>query len=500
MKKLLCLFLAGLMLLSTFSMVACGDTNVETDETQAATEANTEATTLSEDYACELPGDLDFQDEQINVLFAKRPGREDELVSPELGLGALSDSVYERNLAVEEQVGVKLNFIANDSDTVADALGLDVQSGDGAYDLVADGTYKAITPVLEGYYHDLNQTDYVDTSKHYWTQGYNEMVTFTSESKQYLVTGSAAISLFRLMYLDIYNKTLLNELQKEDLYDVIKSGRWTLDYQYELFANTYVDNGDSAVNDADVHGFVTGDTISVDPYLVASGIHMIVKDPDTFELTFNEGEKERLSSLCDKIQKIYNTQDTFVYKGAENDDVGKTMIIQKFTDKKAIMATIQFYSMETNYNDVGALDYGIAPIPKFSTDQPRYYSYVQDQVTGFGISSIVSEKRLPMVSATLESIGYHSYLLVRPAYYETTLSKRYMKDEKSLEILNLIFDSLYFDFSSTCGNITATAIRDQLRPVLSGNANTISSKMNSWKRSLNKGLKSCNEKLTKLGT
>ena len=501
MKKVLCLILAGLMLGSALSMVACGNTNeTNQDQGQGDTQAVVEEDTTPPEYICEIPSTLKFDGKEVNILFAKRPGREDEMVSADhLGEGVLSDAVYQRNMAVEEQLGVKLVYIANDDDTVSDKLKTDISSGDGAYDLIADGTFRAIVPVIDGFYKDLNQTEYVDTSKHYWTQGYNDMVTFTSDNKQYLVTGSVAISLFRYMYLTIYNKTLMEELDKPNLYDVIKNGQWTLDYQYGLINETYADYGDPAVDEGDFHGFVTGDTISVDPYMVACDIPMIIKDAETRELVFNIEAQSKLVDLCDKVQKLYNDQSTYVYKTSAMDDVGKTNIIQKFTNKKAMMATIQFYSMEANYNEVGALDYGIAPIPKFSEDQKEYRSYVQDQVTGMGISAVVRSDREDMVSATLESIGYHSYRLVRPAYYETTLSKRYMQDENSLEILGLIFDSLSFDFSSTCGNIvTSCVIRDQLRPVLSGKNNTVASKMNSWKRSMNRSLGSHNQKLAEL--
>ena len=157
--------------------------------------------------------------------------------------------------------------------------------------------------------------------------------------------------------------------------------------------------------------------------------------------------------------------------------------------------------METNYNEVGALSYGIAPMPKFDKTQPAYHSYVQDQVTGFGISAGVAENRMEMVSAALEAIGYHSYRLVRPAYYETTLSERYMQDPQSQEILDTIFGTLSFDFSSTCGNIiTSLVIRDTLRPLLSGSSNKIASTTKSWEKSMNRRLQQYNDKLAELGS
>ena len=394
--------------------------------------------------------------------------------------------MYERNVTVEEQLKVTLNMIPNKDDDVANDLKMDFQSNTGDYDLVADGTYKAITPVIEGCYKDLNQTEYVDTSKHYWTQGYNDMVTFTTDNKQYLVTGSAAISMFRYMYLTIYNKEMFNEYKLPDLYETVSNGDWTLDYQFEIIQDVYSDtNGNSQNDEDDFHGFVTGDTISVDPYMVASDIHMIIKDTETRDLLYNAEGVGPLSDLCDKIQLVYNNESTHVYKGQAYDDVGQNYIIEKFASEKAMMATILFYNMETNYNEVGALSYGIAPMPKFNKEQENYHSYVQDQVTGFGISAVVKDDRIDMCSAVLEAIGYHSHQLVRPAYYETTLSERYMQDPQSQEILDTIFDTLSFDFSSTCGNAVGTlVIRDTLRPLLSGTSNRIASTSKSWARSM----------------
>ena len=508
MKKTLCLALAIFMCLSTLAMAACG-TNTDTPPANDVTyevvtnpeQNQEEEDTANLDYACGLPDDLDFGGDSINFLFADRPGREDELVSEGgLNSGAIGSAVYERNVTVEEQLKVSLEMIPNTTDSVAADLKLDYQSGTCEYDLIADGTYKAIIPVIEGCYKDLNQTEYVDTSKHYWTQGYNDMVTFTTNHKQYLVTGAAAISLFRYMYLTIYNAEMFNEYQLPDLYETVRNGDWTLDYQFQIIQDVYTDTSGNSQNDADdFHGFVTGDTISVDPYMVASDLHMIIKDQETRDLVYNAAAVSTLSDLCDKVQALYNNENTYVFKTATYDDVGQNYIIEKFASEKAMMATILFYNMETNYNEVGALEYGIAPMPKFSTDQKDYHSYVQDQVTGFGISAGVKDDRMDMCSAALEAIGYHSHMLVRPAYYETTLSERYMKNPESQEILDTIFDTLSFDFSSTCGNIvTSLVIRDTLRPLLSGSSNKIASTAKSWERTMARQLERYNEKLAAL--
>ncbi|MBQ4111781.1 MAG: hypothetical protein IJD38_03180, partial [Clostridia bacterium] len=454
MKKLLCLLLAALMMLS---LVACatGDDGPSGDDTKDQGTVN-EQETADPNFTCDLPSNLDYKGETIGILYADVNNKGDELVSEKLGLGVVSDAVYERNLAVQEMLKVTFEFYPeDDASQVANSQTLDIQGGQGDYDLVVNGTYMAVQPAMEGKYVNLNTLENINTDKHYWTQGYNDMVTFTDAEMQFLASGPIAISMFRFMFLTLYNKTLFNDNKIPDLYETVKAGEWTLDYQYSIVKDHYVDkDGDSKASDGDFYGFVTGDTISVDPYMVAANIHMITKDPETGDMIYNAAAISNLSDLCDKLHLIYQNESTYIYKGAANDDVPYNFIIDHFTANNALMATTMFLKMETNYDALAALSYGIAPMPKFDTNQQSYYSYVQDQVSCFGISAVVGdEDRQEMLAAVLEAMAYHSYKLVRPAYYETALSERYMQDPESKEVLDMIFDTLYFDFSSSCSNV-----------------------------------------------
>ncbi len=500
MKKCLCLLLATLMLLS---LAACGDNSeVDSKGTQATSGDTTEADTQNMDFVCELPDNLNYGNETVNIIYADAVGRDDELVSEGgMGSGTVSEAVYERNDLVQKQLGVVLAMIPADGLSVASKVNADIESSSGDYDLVVNGTYLAITPATEGKYLDLNALDNIDTSKHYWTQGYNDMVTFTENNRQYLATGSLALSSFRLMYLTIYNKALFEDNQLADLYEVVKNGEWTLDYQYNIISGQYVDSdGDGKVSKGDSYGFVTGNCVSVDPYTVAGDVHMIIKDEDTRDLKFNSEALSPLSDLVDKVQKLLQDPGTYLFKTATEDDVGLNNIVETFAMGKSLMATLMFWNMEHNVEDLASMSYGIAPIPKYSEEQKEYHSYVQDQVSSFGISAAIGdEDRQEMLAAVLESLAYHSYNVVRPAYYNNTLSSRYMQDPNSAEILDLIFESLSFDFSSSCSNIiTGCVIRDSLRDIYGSRTNTVSSSTKSWSRTVDRALQNINTRLNSL--
>ncbi len=479
------------------TVTACGEASDDmTDTTVANTSAATEADTVDQRFVCDLPDELNYGDEIVHILYADVTGRNDELVGESDG-GVVSEAVFERNVTVEEFLGIKFELIAS-KNTATDHKN-DVAGGTAAYDIISNGTNTSVIPAMEGNYLNLSVLENIDTSKHYWTQGYNEMVTFTDENMQFLASGPIAISMFRYMFLTLYNKTLFTDYKIPDLYETVKNGEWTLDYQYSILKDHYIDkDGDSKRSDGDFYGFVTGDTISVDPYMVASNIHMIVREDGN--LAYNSAALDPLTELCDKVQLIYNDNSTYVYRSATMDDVPNNYIIDHFTSGNAIMVTTLFLKMELNFDALGNMTYGIAPMPKFSTDQQSYYSYVQDQVSCFGISAVIGkEDRQEMLAATLEAMAYQSYLLVRPAYYEICLSKRYMQDPQSSEVLDMIFDTLYFDFSSSCSNIfTSCVIRDNLRPLLSGTTNKIASSTKSWKRAIERALEGYNERLEDL--
>ena len=495
-KKLTSVLLAGLMLLP---MAACGKT-VEDDKpevTKAPVESATEEETRDPNYVCDLPDDLDYGDTTVNMLYVKKDGRSDEMPSEKLGRGTISDAVYERNLSVENSLGVKLAFTGEDDDAKASTtISTLVKAGDESIDLFSIGTYYAIGIGIEGHCLDLSRLEYMDTAKHYWSREYNELMTFTSENMQFFATSPAALSLFRLTYLTIFNRDLFAERDIPDLYDAVMNGKWTLDYQYNIVADEYVDtDGNGSVSSGDFFGFITGNVISVDPYCVASDIHFLIRDEDGYWVG-NDDVLDDTVTMAEKVSALYNTRGTYVFDGTDHDDIGKYSIIEKFADREGLMATTQFLSIEKRINSLAAINYGIVPMPKMTETQENYYTYVQDQVTGFAVSAAIGdESRQEMLGAVMESIAYHSYLVVRPAYYDSTLSLRFMQDPQSGDILDTMFETISFDRAFVSAPID---IKGTMRDRLPSSNPAMASQVAAWNKSLKNQMSKEQKKVDKL--
>ena len=179
-KRMTAALLACLLILpASAGLSSCGtDTSQETQSASTADSATDAQESVAAADRCDLPEDLSFDNAEISFLYADTQGKNDELVS-DGNSGLISEAVFERNELVRNQLRVKLSFLPSEEDSVATKLENDVASSLGSYDIVVNGTYRAVSPALSGHYQNLSAVDYIDTSKSYWTQGFNDLVTFT---------------------------------------------------------------------------------------------------------------------------------------------------------------------------------------------------------------------------------------------------------------------------------------------------------------------------------
>ena len=488
--KLLALLLAALMLLS---LTACGTGEIPDDTQASTTDAQTEADTPDPNYTLDLEEDLNY-DAEVTIFYVNKVGRTDELESEKLGGGLISDAVYERNVAVEERLGISFSYITKDDDIEATpVISKLVQSGDQSVDIFTVGTYVCMTPTLAGHYLNLNSLDNIDLSKHYWNQDYNDMMTFTSENLQFVATSPIAISIFRRGYITIFNRDLMTDYQIPELYDTVFNGDWTLDYQYSLIKDIYVDaDGDNRESIGDFYGFVVGAVTDMDVYGVSSGIHLVVRDENGDQI-YNTDALDRLVTMGEKVSELTNAQGTYL---VDSYTEGFDVPIEKFADKKAIMATVMFNHVELYFESLADMTYGIAPIPKLTREQEKYGTYIQDQVSSFGISAAIGdEERREQVAAALEAMSYYSYQIIRPAYYDSVLSLRFMQDPQSKDILNTMFDSISFDFVYAT---SMSGIRDTLRTIISQKNAPVASSAKSWEKQVQSALRSQERALDRL--
>ena len=103
-------------------------------------------------------------------------------------------------------------------------------------------------------------------------------------------------------------------------------------------------------------------------------------------------------------------------------------------------------------NEVSALrdmddDIGILPPPKFTEDQKRYYSLVEGGALSV-ILKTLNPERYENVGILLNALAYYSRQDVIPAHIEVLLKSKVSRDEESASMIELIFDSSFYDLGT----------------------------------------------------
>lgn len=93
-----------------------------------------------------------------------------------------------------------------------------------------------------------------------------------------------------------------------------------------------------------------------------------------------------------------------------------------------------FRAMET--------DFGVLPYPKLDENQDRYYTLPEH--TSFMVA-FPTTCNADMSGLIIEAMAAESTYTVKEAFYETCLNEKSVRDEESKKILDIIFDSKFFD-------------------------------------------------------
>ena len=490
MKRLITIFVLIATLLMTFA--ACVDAP-ETGDEDSTVAAETETLQLDN-----IPEDLKFNGEDIVILSRSMQGwTQDEVAVPELNSEPVNDAMFNRNIVVGDRLNVNIvSKPIEDPDQFKPITEIErvVKAGSEDYDLVAAACYVALGSTAKGTFLDLSDLEYLDLAQDYWMQDYNEIISY-GES-QYTATGMIALSTYRFAFVTMFNKALFDDKSLPYLYEAVANNEWTLDYQAALTQDFYQDlNGDGKRDEEDLYGHVSCPGLTVDAYWSACDVPLVQKDADgAYEWVLDTG---RLSDVVDKVLYLfYECGGTFLYKEVAN-NTEQDEIREMFSDGRAAMASLRLVAVEQP--DVRNMEqmYGIVPMPKYDANQKEYGTLMHDQFTVFSIPASAASEKIEMIGAVMEVMASESLRMVKPAYYEIALKRKYMSDPIAWEMLDLTFARVIVDAGVVYGEALGYP-HHSLRTIIQGKNNTVASKYGKIKSKITKQLIKLTGKLDKL--
>ena len=486
--------LAYLLLFATLALGLMGCAEGQPTEQIDGTAAIEEQSTALDD----VPANLKFNGEDVVIISRSMLGwTQDEVFVPELNSEPVNDAMFNRNVAVSDRLNVNIVSAALEDPSAhapVEEVQRAVKAGSDDYDLLAGAAYVAAPAALDGTFYDLTQLEYLDLSKDYWMQDYNEAISY--KEMQFSATGMIALSTYRFAFVTLFNKEEFDNKGVPYLYEAVANNEWTLDYQAKLAADFYRDtNGTAKQDEGDFFGFVSCWGINVDPYWASCDLPIVEKNA--------EGEYEfvldiaRYSDVMDKVlYLLYDCGGSSIYD-AITDNVEQDLMREVFSRGECAMTTLRLVAVEQP--DVRNMEqaYGIVPIPKYDSTQKEYGTLMHDQFTVFCIPVTASAEKLELIGATMEVMASESERTVKPAYYEIALKRKYMSDPIAWEMLDMIFNVMRIDpavvYVDSLGGPHQT-----MRTIAASKRNTVSSTCKKMNNSVTKQINKLQKKLDNL--
>ena len=448
MKKAITLILLASMLLS---VSACGSENapgeVTTGGDVTTAENGGESTEAGSRDAVPsaITKNMNFKGETVTFLTRDTDEFINEIKADEETGDTVNDAIYARNMIVEDKLRVKIEVVSRagsygphtqfNSDVVKE-----VMAGDTPYDVISYYAYAMPMIASEKVLYNLKDLGNLDLSKPWWHQSFIENAEIYG--KLYAVAGDIDISTVSYRRALFFNKDLVgNYLQDVDLYGKVLDGGWTQEYFIGITKDIYQDlDGDGKESEADFYGYDANG--SLDPFPVGGGLTYTKKTSDgryEWDL-FNEHN----NTLIERFYNMYtsNSGIYFIDKGDEN----------RFLESRSV-----FYATDLKYTEKlrdMKDEYGILPMPKFDAGQGQYYSVANDNYSQIAVPTTVKDPE--MVGAVLELMGEYSYKKVIPAYYEVAMKGKYLRDDESCQMFDIIIDGAWYDFA----NINTSVVGD----------------------------------------
>lgn len=440
MKRICACLLCLLMLLGA---IACG--NDTQKDTQTTTSGQSSDTTTGETTTTEAKETLDIPDTNYNTTFnilMTGNWKYNDFEAENIYGEPINDARYQVNSMLKDLYGITV-AVKNDTGVHATGAGngftavqKQVTSGSKDYDLVSIGCYDVATLAYSGYLYDLNTVENVNLSKSWYNQKCVEQLAVGG--RNYFITGDAMTLDNDCTYCILFNKTVRTDNKLEDPYTLVKNNQWTFDKFLEMINACGNDlNGDGQYTADDAYGAIVWTDSIIGMLHASGGRFATISEDGKFSVTL---DTERNINVMTAWINEKETDKCFFNNGGTSEADHAP-----FTENRCLFYTR--YIKAAGWFRDSTLDFGILPYPKWDNDQSEYNVTMHAYGTSYlAVPAGVNDSA--MSGAMLEALSYYGQEYLTPAYYDTTLIGKSIRDEESAEMLDIIFASRFYDIGT----------------------------------------------------
>lgn len=350
---------------------------------------------------------------------------------------AVNDAVYKRNMDVEDLLNVKFKYTQMDEDygTVEKAMSKIILAGSDEYDLFINDIRSIANLSLQGMFQNTKSAGVFELGETYWYKDFMDDVSI-GKDKSFILAGDYFIDILRNCHALFLNKTMLEDKTPgalDELYKKVLDGKWTMEEFLLLTKSFLADlNGDGKYDKDDQYGFICyGTWGSAIPFMIASDTNVITKDADGIpSLTINNPKSIQ---LYDYLKQLYSKD------SGCNSQIAVTSVLSEFQNQRSLMTGLQRLCTLQDLRDMEN-EFAILPYPKLNLQQEKYVTSAHDTTEIGAIPS--TTPNFNTICVVLEALNRETKKTVMPVYYGQALKIKYVRDDMSAQIIDLIHDNM----------------------------------------------------------
>ena len=387
-------------------------------------------------YLEELPA----KDYGGSVFFITTPSA--DYIDPENTASVVSRLAAERNEDVEEQFGVTLSTSVDDASTMLSELAQAVAADTYYTDLLMVpvymvGNFRAADTLI-----NMRTLPFFDIEQPYFNQESSDMTS--GGYATYGVAGHASIAPSSLSAL-FMNKTILEEAGTDPyaIYDSAAAGTWTWDQMLGYYEAVKTLNGErTAAGQSAYYTMTAQNTADRLPDLIfkAEGNDYVRTGRRTVPVLGYT--LKSVQNAMDILAKFYNDQYAITDPTAG--------AVNCFSGGESAFLVDYLYIM--SWMPGAKADWGVVPLPK-GTETDEYRTLISNTELVFAVPKNHTNGEVPAV--ILSALNAASYGYIYDEYVDYHMEE-VLRDNDSINMVDLILDTASFDFALAFGNAYPT--------------------------------------------
>jgi len=435
--------IALLLLLSvlTSATTSCsGDAPDPVTDTSSSEPAQTETTAPAYEYPA-----YDGEGDEFVILTPEPTYGFYTTLDTESEVGeALDDTVFRRNRGIEERFNIEFRIVEEHFEKVHTTYRTSIEAGDHEFDIGFIRSDLMSSFISNRFVYNLLDYDEFHLDEPYYDQNVNAAARQIDSSTQLFASTYTNLIGADGLVCTFFNESMLDKLGMDTPYQLVRDGKWTLDVFGQYMKAGANLNGDDSFtwndNGKATYGMATW----------ATAFQALLTSCDVSLISFDDGApsfgaNERFYNVLDKIETVMK-EDGFAItgQGTRKSTMNYELIFQ---NGRSLMLIAELKA-SSKYRDMDDT-YGIVPLPKYDEKQKEYYTF-RTSVEPL-LTVPITHPDPASAGIIMDAMAYESYANVLPVYYEYRMNQKQLRNDESIEMLEMMRTTMIYDIGMTLG-------------------------------------------------